>query len=161
MRTCILSAANKAKSIQEYHEYRFDWTPGQAVFYIDGKEANRLYTNIPSVPGRILVNHWTDGNANFSQGPPQRDAVMEVKNPTLFFNVSSSDNSSNGGMACQTKHQACSIDDVAIIDKPSQSSESSQPSSTSTSVAPSLQSTMALWTLSTTLIVGILCHYFA
>ncbi|KAI8581170.1 hypothetical protein K450DRAFT_233425 [Umbelopsis ramanniana AG] len=138
---------------EEYHEYRFDWIPGLAIFYIDGKEANRLYTNIPTVPGRILVNHWTDGNANFSQGPPKQNAFMDVQNITLFFNVSSNDSSANN-MACQTSHQACSIDVTTAESMPTPSPSVSQ------SGAVSLQSSIALLSLPATLIAAILCHYF-
>ena len=141
--------------LQDYHEYRFDWIPGQAIFYIDGQEANRLYTNIPTVPGRILVNHWTDGNANFSQGPPQQSAFMEVQNITMFFNVSSNDSSANS-MACQKSHKACSIDVTTAESQPA-----STPSLSSTeSGAMSLQSASALVTLPGMLIAAILCHYF-
>lgn len=136
--------------LQDYHEYRFDWIPGQAIFYIDGQEANRLYTNIPTVPGRILMNHWTDGNANFSQGPPQQDAYMEVQNITMFFNVSSNDSSANS-MACQKSHRACSIDVTAA---------ESQPTVSSGSGALSLQSASVLMTLPATLIAAVLCHHF-
>ncbi|KAI9286448.1 concanavalin A-like lectin/glucanase domain-containing protein [Umbelopsis sp. AD052] len=139
---------------EEYHEYRFDWIPGLAIFYVDGKEANRLYTNIPTVPGRILVNHWTDGNANFSQGPPKQNAFMEVQNITLFFNVSTSTNSSANNMACQSSHQACSIDVTTAESMPTPTPSVSQ------SGAVSLQSSLALLSLPATLVAAILCPYF-
>jgi beta-glucanase (GH16 family) len=143
--------------LQDYHEYRFDWIPGQAIFYIDGQEANRLYTNIPTVPGRILVNHWTDGNANFSQGPPQQNAIMEVQNITMFFNVSSNDSSANS-MECRRSHQACSIDVTTAESKPSPTP--SPTLSANESGAMSLQSASALVTLPATLIAAILCLFF-
>lgn len=76
---------------QDYHEYRFDWLPGEAVFYIDGVPVKRMTTNIPSHPARLMFNHWSDGNRNFSRGPPEQDAYFDILNVTVFFNYSLAD----------------------------------------------------------------------
>ncbi|KAF7723430.1 hypothetical protein EC973_002029 [Apophysomyces ossiformis] len=91
----------------DFHEYRFDWFPDLVIFYIDGVEARRLTTNIASTAGRFLINHWTDGNANFSQGPPTEDAKLEIMNITILFNSSQS-----YLPGCQQTKQACSIQNV-------------------------------------------------
>ncbi|ORZ21521.1 concanavalin A-like lectin/glucanase domain-containing protein [Absidia repens] len=62
-----------------FHEYRFDWYPDRAEFYIDGHLAQTLTTNIPQTPGRFMFSHWSDGNPKFSHGPPANDASMEIK----------------------------------------------------------------------------------
>ncbi|KAG0177026.1 hypothetical protein DFQ28_003322 [Apophysomyces sp. BC1034] len=90
-----------------FHEYRFDWFPNLVVFYIDGVEARRLNTNIPSSAGRFMFNHWTDGNANFSGGPPTETAKLEIMNITAWFNLSAS-----SSPKCQESNKSCNIKDV-------------------------------------------------
>lgn len=62
-----------------------------------------MTTNILSQPGRIMFNHWTDGNANFSQGPIKEDAYVSIKNMTFFFN------STESSLHCNSTQRACEI----------------------------------------------------
>ncbi|KAF7720846.1 hypothetical protein EC973_005914 [Apophysomyces ossiformis] len=73
---------------EAFHEYRFDWSPGAVNFYIDGQYMRTMNQNVPSSPGRLMINHWSDGNPNFSGGPPAEEATLEIANLTLFFNSS-------------------------------------------------------------------------
>ena len=41
-----------------YHTYGFDWQKDYIAWYIDGKEVYRATDNIPSTPGRIMMNTW-------------------------------------------------------------------------------------------------------
>ncbi|ORX97338.1 concanavalin A-like lectin/glucanase [Basidiobolus meristosporus CBS 931.73] len=91
----------------DYHEYRFDWSPGKADFYFDGQFYNTYNTNIPSVPGKMIFNHWSDGNPNFSKGPPTETATLSIRSHSFFFNTSG-----NNALPCQNLKQACSVSDV-------------------------------------------------
>ncbi|KAI8997382.1 concanavalin A-like lectin/glucanase domain-containing protein [Pilobolus umbonatus] len=91
---------------EDYHEYRFDWLPNRIIYYIDGKEAHQITTNILSQPGRLMFNHWTDGNINFSQGPIKQNSYMYIKNITLFFN---STEPAISIPSCSNKQSTCSI----------------------------------------------------
>ncbi|OBZ80527.1 Xylanase/beta-glucanase, partial [Choanephora cucurbitarum] len=91
----------------DYHEYRFDWFPHQTIFYIDGIERYRISQHVLAKPARVMLNHWTDGNPNFSQGPVKQNAVMSVKNITLFFNSSLAE-----GLSCQSTSFACDIPSI-------------------------------------------------
>ncbi|KAI8097941.1 concanavalin A-like lectin/glucanase domain-containing protein [Gilbertella persicaria] len=93
---------------QDYHEYRFDWVPGSVKFYIDGNLIREMTTNVPNSPGRVLLNHWTDGNPNFSGGPPPEDADLDVSQLNIFFNSSESTNS----LSCQKSKSPCQISDI-------------------------------------------------
>ncbi|KAI9316468.1 concanavalin A-like lectin/glucanase domain-containing protein [Dichotomocladium elegans] len=97
----------------DFHEYRFDWMPGCAIFYIDGIEVQRLVTNIPTQPSRFMFNHWSDGNPKFSQGPPAENAYMEIMNITAFFNYSAVDPISGinttGSPKCQMRREPCNV----------------------------------------------------
>lgn len=50
-----------------------------------------------------MFNHWTDGNANFSQGPIKEDAYVSIKNMTFFFN------STESSLHCNSTQRACEI----------------------------------------------------
>ncbi|KAG0171936.1 hypothetical protein DFQ29_008634 [Apophysomyces sp. BC1021] len=89
----------------EFHEYRFDWIPGAVKYYVDGQYINTLAQNIPDFPGRVMINHWTDGNPSFSGGPPTEDAILEIANMTLFFNSSEF----TSPPICRSTHEPCSV----------------------------------------------------
>lgn len=96
----------------DFHEYRFDWYPNRADFYIDGHLARSLSTNIPQKPGRFMFSHWTDGNAKFSKGPPATDALMEIKSIVAVFNTSipaANQSLSTTDGTCQKSQTSCAI----------------------------------------------------
>ncbi|CAO3615473.1 unnamed protein product [Cunninghamella echinulata] len=116
-----------------FHEYRFDWFADRMDFYIDHVKVNTLTTNVPTVPGRLMFSHWTDGNPNFSQGPPKTNANLEIKYVMALFNTSSSSSSSssssfsdipsfdnnnnnmnNAPLTCQVTQTPCSITGIKI-----------------------------------------------
>lgn len=41
-----------------FHTYGFDWQKDYIAWYVDGKEVYRVTDNIPSTPGRIMMNTW-------------------------------------------------------------------------------------------------------
>lgn len=41
-----------------FHTYGFDWQPDHITWYVDGKAVYTAYSNIPSTPGRIMMNVW-------------------------------------------------------------------------------------------------------
>ncbi len=41
-----------------FHTYGFDWQPDSITWYVDGKEAYKATSNIPSTPGKIMMNTW-------------------------------------------------------------------------------------------------------
>ncbi|KAI9245741.1 concanavalin A-like lectin/glucanase domain-containing protein [Sporodiniella umbellata] len=93
---------------QGYHEYRFDWTPGIVKFFVDGVHVGEMTTHVPSTPGRIMVNHWTDGNPNFSGGPPENNTELVVSHLNLFFNSSESKEI----LVCQKRKAPCRVQDI-------------------------------------------------
>lgn len=41
-----------------YHTYAFNWQPTYIAWLVDGKEVYRATNNIPSHPGKIMMNLW-------------------------------------------------------------------------------------------------------
>ncbi|KAI7900542.1 concanavalin A-like lectin/glucanase domain-containing protein [Cokeromyces recurvatus] len=74
----LLLPFNNSDPTHDFHEYRIDWFPGLVVFYLDGYEAYRSTTNVMRVPSRVMLNHWTDGNPKFSQGPVKENATIRT-----------------------------------------------------------------------------------
>jgi beta-glucanase (GH16 family) len=69
------------------HEYRYDWVPGRVDFYTDGVLQDTFTTNVPTDPGAILWNTWTNGDPGFSVGPPVQDAVLRIREIVMYYNT--------------------------------------------------------------------------
>ncbi len=41
-----------------FHTYGFDWQADHIAWFVDGKEVYRATSNIPSTPGKIMMNVW-------------------------------------------------------------------------------------------------------
>ena len=48
-----------------FHKYKFVWSPGKLVFYIDGKKVSTHTVNIPSAPAYVMINHWGTNSTSF------------------------------------------------------------------------------------------------
>ncbi|OAD70458.1 glycoside hydrolase family 16 protein [Phycomyces blakesleeanus NRRL 1555(-)] len=93
---------------EEFHEYRLDWLPEIVEYFTDGVPTHQLSKNIPEKPGRVVINHWTDGNPNFGGALPTEPAVLSVSKFVMMFNVTGN----TEPLACQKSANACSIHDV-------------------------------------------------
>ncbi|KAI9012699.1 concanavalin A-like lectin/glucanase domain-containing protein [Phycomyces nitens] len=94
-----------------FHEYRLDWLPGRIDYFTDGLQTHQLSKNIPREPGRIVINHWTDGNPNFGGAPPVKPAVLYVSKFSMMFNKTGD----TGPLACKKVSKACSINGKHIL----------------------------------------------
>ena len=43
---------------KDYHEYGFNWTENEIIYYVDGRAVYRTVTEIPYHPSRIMMNLW-------------------------------------------------------------------------------------------------------
>ncbi|KAG4257083.1 hypothetical protein FPRO04_06733 [Fusarium proliferatum] len=72
-----------------FHEYRFDYLPGQVLFYADGNLlAHMKGGDMPSSGGHLILQHWSNGNPLWSGGPPKEDATVTVSYVKAYFNSS-------------------------------------------------------------------------
>ena len=74
---------------EDFHEYRFDFMPGIVNFYVDSKKVSEMESDkVPSVGGHLILQHWSNGNPNWSGGPPEKVATMTVSYVKAYFNSS-------------------------------------------------------------------------
>jgi beta-glucanase (GH16 family) len=71
---------------EQFHEYRFDWSPEKVTFYVDGQWIYEMSENIPTEGGHIFLNHWSNGDPLWSAGPPDKDTPMTVSYVKAYFN---------------------------------------------------------------------------
>lgn len=76
-------------------DWRFVWKPEAVTFGTKGEKV--ITMNVPSAPGKIMLNHWSDGNPNFSRGPPGRDSTITVKSLQGVYN----DTQAPMGLSCR------------------------------------------------------------
>src|SRR5690554_6194947 len=56
---------------QGFHEYRFDFVPGEVFFYADGSLIGQIRSKaVPTTSGNLILQHWSNGNSGWSGGPP-------------------------------------------------------------------------------------------
>ncbi|KAK0621479.1 glycoside hydrolase, family 16 [Bombardia bombarda] len=73
-----------------FHEYRIDYFPGQVFFYADGLLLGTMKgAAVPTSPGHLILQHWSNGNVLWSGGPPAEDAVLTIGYVKAYFNSSS------------------------------------------------------------------------
>ena len=81
--------------------YSFAWDPTRVAYAIDGNwnDANTITTNVPQNPGMLSLSHWSDGNPNFSGGPPTSPTAITVSSMTAYYNAT------GATLACKHIHQ--------------------------------------------------------
>ncbi len=95
-----------------FHEYRFDWSPDSVSFYADGVLLNTMNKAIPTSAGHITLSHWSNGNPDWSSGPPTTDAILTVEYVKGYFNSSDPSRQNDWQERCKdpsTLNATCAI----------------------------------------------------
>jgi len=106
---------------QSFHEYRFDWLPGRVSFYADGQWLRDMTLDAPDAPGKLILNHWSNGDPRWSAGPPQQDALLTVSYVKAYFNSSDPERQKVYERACNGNSSAdavCQIPDQLVAPDP-------------------------------------------
>lgn len=119
-RDAALSGSNKAGSgtweianlpfdpTTGIHEYRFDFLRDRVYFLADGQVIGQMTGQaIPAVSGHAVLSHWSNGDDAWSAGPPSRDAVLTVAYAKLYFNSTTSGQTSS--CTSKTSKAVCDI----------------------------------------------------
>ncbi|KAL8818791.1 MAG: hypothetical protein Q9223_002652 [Gallowayella weberi] len=105
-----------------YHEYRFDWTPERVTYYADGQLLWETTVGVPFHAGGLRLNHWSNGDAGWSAGPPEQDANMHFSYLKAYFNTTNS--TADSKMKCRDPgdpQAVCQVPDQTIPPDPRQS----------------------------------------
>lgn len=62
----------------ELHEYGFLWKEDSITWYVDSKPVYRATENIPSTPGRIMINAWPGKKENVANWSGVFDGVYPI-----------------------------------------------------------------------------------
>jgi beta-glucanase (GH16 family) len=89
---------------QKFHEWSFVWLPDIVHFGLDAKYPRHLTTNVPRAPGRLALNHWSDGNRNYSLGPPTKDSTVTVSFLWAVYN-----NTDANALVCKKATSPCRV----------------------------------------------------
>jgi len=109
------------------HEYRFDWLPNKTSFYADGIWIQDLVYTYPQMPGQLVLNHWSNGNSDWSQGPPLVDAVLTVAYVKAYFNSSDPSRLSQYAPQCNNTLAAGKVCEVPGLTSPPTPNDSFAP----------------------------------
>ncbi|KAJ7505216.1 concanavalin A-like lectin/glucanase domain-containing protein [Mycena galericulata] len=69
-----------------------DWLPSETIYSYAGANNGSTTTitkNVPTTPSEFVLNVWSNGDPNFSKGPPTADAIATVQYVQLYFNSTS------------------------------------------------------------------------
>ncbi|CAG7851373.1 SubName: Full=Uncharacterized protein {ECO:0000313/EMBL:CCA71283.1} [Serendipita indica DSM 11827] len=69
-----------------FGEHRIDWLPSASEYYYQGSKTATITKNVPNTPSELVLNVWSNGDPNFSRGPPTADAIATVQWVQLYFN---------------------------------------------------------------------------
>ncbi|PQE33558.1 glycoside hydrolase family 16 protein [Rutstroemia sp. NJR-2017a WRK4] len=105
-----------------YHEYRFDFIPNNVIFYADGQVLAKMNSSaVPTSPGHMILTQWSNGNPQWSSGPPTEDTSISVSYVKAYFNSSDPMRASAFNKRCKDPHAAnaiCAVPDQTAAPNP-------------------------------------------
>ncbi|KAL8691468.1 MAG: hypothetical protein Q9218_003312 [Villophora microphyllina] len=102
-----------------FHEYRFDWFPDRVEFYADGVLLDTMSgEGVPSTPGHMTLSHWSNGDPNWSAGPPSQDAIMTVNYAKGYFNSTDPQRAKDFKKRCKNINEPNATCEVPEISQP-------------------------------------------
>ena len=64
---------------------------------------------VPTMGGRLLLAHWSNGNIHWSGGPPKKDATMVVEYLKAYFNSSEPAVLEAAQKRCDAQGKTCAV----------------------------------------------------
>jgi beta-glucanase (GH16 family) len=92
----------------EFRKYRFDWMPNYVEFFLDDAKILTLHHS-PNQPSRIVFQHWSNGNPNWSFTPTQ-DAFVRVRDIQFYYNKTTKD----VGFDDRCQNRFCDINSIDV-----------------------------------------------
>ncbi|KAK3944591.1 concanavalin A-like lectin/glucanase domain-containing protein [Diplogelasinospora grovesii] len=102
----------------DFHEYRIDYIPGRVYFYADGEVlAEMTGSAVPTSPGHLILQHWSNGNPLWSGGPPPNDSALTVEYVKAYFNSSLLQRHADWAARCTNATAPGAICEIPNLDK--------------------------------------------
>jgi len=98
-----------------YHELRYDWLKESITFYIDGQPLWTIENKnsvVPNLPGHLVLNHWSNGDPNWSGGPPNQKSTITISYVKAYFNSSNATVTQEYHSSCTSSNQSCRIAEI-------------------------------------------------
>ncbi len=73
---------------------KMDWSRGQADFFVDNQWTVTMQTKIDA-PATFTINHWSNGDENWTGGPPLQTSAFALDWLSFFFNTTTPKTCSN------------------------------------------------------------------
>jgi beta-glucanase (GH16 family) len=94
---------------RDFQEWSFVWLPDVVHYGLNGDYSDSLVTNVPQAPGRIALNHWSNGDPRYSIGPPTENSTHTVSFLQAVYNDANAT-----ALACKHQTSACVIADGLV-----------------------------------------------
>lgn len=106
-----------------FHEYRFDFISGLVVFYADSQILATMNnpSAVPTHSGKIILTQWSNGNPQWSRGPPLQDSALTVSYVKAYFDSSNATQNAITSKACKNPaapNAICAIPDQKVAPNP-------------------------------------------
>ncbi|KAL9932808.1 hypothetical protein V8E36_008507 [Tilletia maclaganii] len=88
----------------DFHTWSFQWNPTYVSYGLDGVYDNVINVNVPQAPGVVSFSHWSDGNPNYSGGPPTEATILTFRRTWAFWN------DTRASMPCKVASSPCKLD---------------------------------------------------
>ncbi|OAA64262.1 glycoside hydrolase, family 16 [Niveomyces insectorum RCEF 264] len=86
---------------EDFHEYRIDFLPYEVIFYADNEVLATMDSGaVPTHPGHLVLQQWSNGNPLWSGGPPAHDSITTVSYVKAYFNSSSPQRQKDWALRC-------------------------------------------------------------
>ncbi|KAJ7761599.1 concanavalin A-like lectin/glucanase domain-containing protein [Mycena maculata] len=74
--------------------HRIDWLPTETIYSYAGdtdagapiSSKTTITKNVPTTPSEFIINVWSNGDPEWSKGPPTANAIATVHYANLYFN---------------------------------------------------------------------------
>lgn len=91
-----------ANASNAFHTYKFVWSPGQIIFYLDGLQISTHSLAVPSAPAYVMMNIWGTNSKSFGGlATPGVDRHLYVSRFT-YTSTASGGTGGSGGIAFLT-----------------------------------------------------------
>ncbi|EME41040.1 hypothetical protein DOTSEDRAFT_56085 [Dothistroma septosporum NZE10] len=92
----VIQAGNESMGIPprqpwDFMDLKVDWSDDTVDFWIFDNNTRRITKDersIPTVPQELYFSHWSTGDTNYMQGPPENRTLANVRWVRAFFNSS-------------------------------------------------------------------------